>query len=184
MPDSAIQLHVPVSTNDHIQGSITAPIVLVQYGDYQCAYTRRANRSVKALQTMLGSRLCFVFRNFPLDALHPHALQAAEAAEAAAAQGKFWPMHACLFDHQRALDHASLLLYATMLGLDHVRFQRDLAERTALPRIAADVMSGDQSSVEGTPTFFINGLRHDGPYELAALQQGIRQAVAQLQLQR
>ncbi len=158
-------LVVPVSAQDHSQGSLTAPITLVQYGDYECPYTRQSTTAVRAIQAQLGEKLRFVFRNFPLIEIHPHALHAAEAAEAAAAQGKFWEMHDYIFHHQHTLEDADLPHFAEAIGLDHTQFQQDMHEHRQLDRLEADVEGGIQSGVEGTPTFFINGIRYDGSWQ-------------------
>jgi protein-disulfide isomerase len=174
MPHHA-HLIPPVSAQDHSQGSLTAPITLVQYGDYECPYTRQSTTIVRALQAQLGERLRFVFRNFPLIEIHPHALHAAEAAEAAAAQDKFWEMHDYIFHHQHTLEDTDLLRFAEAVGLNQAQFQQDMQARRYLSRIEADIESGDQSGVAGTPTFFINGVRYDASWEqetlLAALTQ-------------
>lgn len=170
------QLTVPVSERDHSQGSEQAAITLVQYGDYECPYTRRSNASVKELQEQLGDRLRFVFRNFPLVSIHPHALRAAIAAEAAAAQGKFWEMHDTLFEEQKTLEDADLTRFAEELGLDMELFRPEMAKRTYASRILEDVESGEQSGVEGTPTFFINGVRHNGSWDYETLLAAIEQA--------
>jgi protein-disulfide isomerase len=176
MPHHA-HLIPPVSAQDHSQGSLTAPLTLVQYGDYECPYTRQSTTIVRALQAQLGERLRFVFRNFPLIEIQPHALHAAEAAEAAAAQDKFWEMHDYIFHHQHTLEDADLLRFAEAVGLNQAQFQHDMQERHYLNRIEADLASGDQSGVAGTPTFFINGIRYDASWEqetlLAALTQSI-----------
>jgi protein-disulfide isomerase len=120
-----------------------------------------------------------VFRNFPLSTIHPDAQNAAEAAEAAGAQGKFWQMHDYLFEHQSRLDHDSLISYAADIGLDVPRLERDLETHAFAPRVREDFMSGVRSGVNGTPTFFINGLRHDGPWDLESLTGAILAAVHQ-----
>lgn len=158
-----------VSARDHAQGPADAPLTLVQYGDYECPYTRRSLPTIVALQRRLGDRLRFVYRNFPLTAIHPHALHAAEAAEAADAQGRFWPMHDALFAHQHELEDDQLVDHARAVGLDTERFARDMAAHAHHARIEADVESGLASGVQGTPTFFINGTRHAGPYDLETL---------------
>ena len=163
------RLTVPVSERDHIQGAIDAPMTLVEYGDYQCPYCGLAYPMVKEVQRTLADRLAFVFRHFPLVAVHPHALIAAEAAEAAGAQGRFWPMHDRLFEHQDALDPRSLIAHASALGLDVARFVEDLEAHRHLPRIRDDLESGSRSGVNGTPTFFVNGVRHEGAYDAESL---------------
>jgi protein-disulfide isomerase len=175
-----IHLVVPVSERDHRQGPDSAPVTLVQYGDYECPYTRRSTWVVQALQQELGERLRFVYRNLPLIEIHPHALHAALAAEAADAQGKFWQMHDYLFHHQHTLEDADLARFAEAVGLDMQQYARDMCEQRGLSRIEEDVESGDRSGVQGTPTFFINGVFYRGSWEhdalLAALQTAIRTA--------
>ena len=173
-----VHLAVPVSEQDHGQGPVTAPVTLVQYGDYECPYTRQSTTVVRALQPQLGARLRFVFRNFPLVQIHPHALHAAEAAEAAAAQGKFWEMHDYIFHHQHTLEDADLARFAEAVGLSHSQFLQDMNEHRHLRRIEADVESGERSGVEGTPTFFINGVRYDGSWEQETLLTALTQANA------
>src|ERR1700674_4560043 len=162
----------PVGQHDHISGPASAPVTLVEYGDYECPYCGEAYPIVKALQQRLGKRLRFVFRNFPLVNAHPHAQHAAEAAEAAGAQGKFWEMHDSLYEHQQALEDKSLIGYADELGLDVTRFTRELTEHHYAARVREDFLAGVRSGVNGTPSFFINGLRHDGSYDLESLLAG------------
>jgi protein-disulfide isomerase len=169
-------LTVPVGERDHIQGSLDAPVVMVEYGDYECSFCGAAHLVVKELQRQFGDELAFVFRNFPLVTVHPHALDAAEAAEAANAQGRFWPMHDRLFEHQHALEDESLVEHAVALGLDVERFVADLAEQRHLPRIREDLSSGARSGVNGTPTFFVNGIRHESGNDLASLSAAITAA--------
>jgi protein-disulfide isomerase len=167
------QLRSRVTEDDHLQGRRDAPVVLVEYGDYECPFCGKAYWEAKRLQEALGDQLCFVFRNFPLTQVHPHALQAAEAAEAAGAQGKFWEMHDMLFENQEALEMPSILSYAEALGLDLQQFTQDLEEHRFQERIQRDFMSGVRSGVNGTPTFFINGYRHNGAYTAEALLDAI-----------
>ena len=164
-----IHLGVPVSERDHSQGPATAAVTLVQYGDYECPYTRQSTSIVRAIQQQLGDKLRFVFRNFPLTEIHPHALHAAFAAEAAAAQGKFWQMHDYIFHHQHTLEDSDLEQFAEAVGLDMPQFARDMAERPYLSRIEEDLKSGIRSGVRGTPTFFINGVLYPGSWEQEAL---------------
>jgi protein-disulfide isomerase len=154
----------PVSARDHAAGPDNAPVTLVEYGDYECPYCGMAHPIVKQAQRELGSELRLVFRNFPLAEAHPHARAAAEAAEAAAAQGRFWEMHDMLFEHQDALEPEDLLAYAKSLGLDMQKFARDLADATYTKQVRDDFRSGVRSGVNGTPTFFMNGERHDGSW--------------------
>jgi protein-disulfide isomerase len=173
----ASKLTPQVSHRDHIQGAETASVTLVEYGDYECPYCGAAFPIVKAIQKRLGKRLRHVFRHFPLTNAHPHAASAAEAAEAAAAQGKFWEMHDTLYEHQDALEVEDLLEYATELGLDVARFGDDMGEHRHAARVREDFTSGVRSGVNGTPTFFINGVRHDGGYDLATLLASIEEAM-------
>jgi protein-disulfide isomerase len=164
-------LALPVGKRDHVRGTSDGAITLVEYGDYECPHCGRAYPAVKAIQQQLGDKLRFVFRNFPLTELHPHAELAAETAEAAATQGKFWEMHGALFEHQRALELEHIVGYATQLGLDAKQIVHDLERRVHLARVEEDFMSGARSGVHGTPTFFINGVRFEGDWntELAAV---------------
>jgi protein-disulfide isomerase len=154
---------------DHIQGPLDAAVTLVQYGDYECPYCGAAYPIIKEVQARMGERLRFVFRNFPITTSHPHAEQAAEAAEAAATQGKFWQMHDLLYENQRRLRDQDFRAYAEKLGLDVERFNKELAEHVHAERIHEDFLSGVRSGVNGTPTFYINGARHDGSYEIETL---------------
>ena len=169
-----LSLALPVSERDHSQGPATAAVTLVQYGDYECPYTRRSTWVVQAIQQELGDQLRFIYRNFPLTEIHPHALHAALAAEATAAQDKFWEMHDYIFHHQHTLEDVDLAEFAEAVGLDLQQYTRDLAERRTLARIEEDVKGGERSGVQGTPTFFINGVMYRGSWEhdalLAALQ--------------
>ena len=155
----------PVSAADHVAGPTDAPATLVEYGDYECPYCGEAYPIVKAAQKALGDRLRFVFRNLPLGQIHPHARQAAQAAEAAAAQGKFWEMHDLLFENQHALEEADLLRYAGMLKLDVERIARELKAQTFAKKVRDDFRSGIRSGANNTPTFFINGERYDGSWQ-------------------
>ncbi len=171
-------LALPVSQRDHIQGPETAAVTLVQYGDYECPYCGKAYPIVKEIQRRLGNRLRFVFRHFPLSHMHPHAEHAAEAAEAAAVQDKFWLMHDALYERQRALADAHLVQYAFDLSLDVATFKREMAEHAHANRVREDFLSGVRSGVSSTPTFFINGLRHDDSYDLETLLAAIEAAKA------
>lgn len=151
-----------ISKDDHIQGSTSALIELVEYGDYQCPYCRKAYHIVKRAQKELGNKLRFVFRNFPLTDLHPNALNAAIAAEAAGAQGKFWDMHDMIFDNQKFLDDSHLMQYAKIIGLDTDKFEHDFDKDQFYDKVKKDYKSGELNGVEGTPTFFINGRLFEG----------------------
>jgi len=159
----APRLEIPVTAErDHIEGPVNASLTLVEYGDYQCPYCGAAYPEVKKVQKELGSELRFVFRNFPLTNMHEYAMNAAETAEAASAQGKFWPMHDFLYEHQATLGDSSVALgYAKKLGLDTQRFEREVAQHMYQKRIKDDFMGGVRSGVNGTPTFYVNGVRHD-----------------------
>jgi protein-disulfide isomerase len=171
------KLAVPISEErDHVRGPRAAPVTLVEYGDYECPYCGQAYNVVKELEIRAGNLMRFVFRNFPLTTIHPHAERAAEAAEAAGAQGKFWEMHDLLFENQQALEDEDLLEYAALVGLDIPRFVREMREGRYLNRIREDFLSGARSGVNGTPTLFINGLRHDGPRDLPTLMAAIENA--------
>jgi len=159
------KLKFPVGKKDFISGSEKAKITLVEYGDYQCPYCGQAYPIVKKIQEKLGADLRFVFRNFPLAEMHPHAMNSAESAISAGEQGKFWQMHDSLYEHQNALDDKHLVQYAEELGLDTSKFKNDLQNHTHSSRIEEDFLSGVRSGVNGTPTFFINGIRHDGSFE-------------------
>jgi protein-disulfide isomerase len=170
-------LTIPVSVDrDHFQGPADASVTLVEYGDYQCPYCGAAYPIIKEVQERMGERLRFVFRNFPISTSHAHAEQAAEAAEAAAAQGQFWPMHDLLYENQQRLGDEDLHSYAETLGLDIELFDRELAEHVHAARVREDFMSGVRSGVNGTPTFYINGVRHDDSYDLETLLGALERA--------
>lgn len=170
------RLTLPVGARDHIEGPESAAVTLVEYGDYECPYCRSAFPIVKRLQSALGSGLRFVFRNFPLTKIHSHAQHAAEAAEASAAQGHFAEMHAVLFKNQHALTDSDLRDYAAGIGMDVQRFEQELSEHVYAARVREDFMSGLRSGVNGTPTFFINGMRHNGAWDLEFLLEAIQRA--------
>ena len=171
------RLTLPVSADrDHVQGTSAASVTLVEYGDYECPYCGEAYPIVKEVQERLGERLRFAFRNFPISTSHPHAEHAAEAAEAAAAQGRFWEMHDRLYENQRRLSDDDLHSYAQSLDLDADLFDKELTEHVHADRVHGDFMSGVRSGVNGTPTFFINGLRHDDSYELEILLSALQRA--------
>jgi Na+/H+ antiporter NhaA len=177
--DTIIDLAVPVDPDrDHIRGAADAPVTLVEYADFECPYCGRAESAVRELLAGYGD-LRYVWRHLPLTDVHPHAQLAAEAAEAAAAQGRFWEMHDLLLDHQGALEARDLVRYAAEAGLDFERFKRDMRDHVGQPKIAADVDSADLSGVSGTPTFFINGVRqHYEAYDLDTLEEAVRKARA------
>jgi protein-disulfide isomerase len=148
----------------------------VEYGDYECPYCGAAYPLIKEIQAQLGEQLRFVFRNFPITSSHAHAEQAAEAAEAASAQRRFWEMHDTLFENQRQLRLEHLRAYARALGLDLEQFDYALADNVYTQRVRDDFMSGVRSGVNGTPTFFINGERYDGAHDLDSLLAALRSA--------
>ena len=174
-------LTMPVTEDrDHIQGPAETAVTLVEYGDYECPYCGAAYPIVKEIQSRLGENLRFVFRNFPITTSHPHAEQAAETAESAAAQGRFWRMHDVLYENQARLRDPDLRGYAENLGLDLERFDRELVEHVHAARVREDFMSGVRSGVNGTPTFYINGVRHDDSYDAEVLLDALeRSAVEQ-----
>ncbi len=166
---------------DHIRGPEEAAVTLVEYADFECPYCGRAEPVIRELLAQFGSELRYVFRHLPLPEVHPHAQLAAEAAEAAATQGKFWEMHDLLFQHQDALTAKDLARYAAELGLDVERFTEKLNKRRYAPRVTRDVDSADESGVTGTPTFFANGRRHHGSFDLDSLTALVRSALVQQQ---
>ncbi len=163
------RLRTQIGPGDHVDGSPDAAIRMLEYGDYECPYCGRAYPEVERVREALRGRLLFAYRHFPLSQVHPHALLAAEAAESAGAQGRFWDMHGLLFENQDALEPHHLVGYAEALGLDVSRFSDDLEEHRFLDKVRRDFMSGARSGVNGTPTFFINGQRHDGAFDADAL---------------
>jgi protein-disulfide isomerase len=159
----------PVDAVDHVRGDPPGPVI-VEYGDYECPYARVAFREIERVQRRTGKAVRFVFRHFPLTDIHPHALAAAAAAEAAALQDQFWTMHALIFHRQNTLADDDLRRYAAKLGLDVVRFDRDRTGPAVLERVRRDVRSGAATGqVRGTPTLFIDGVVHRGSYKAAAL---------------
>jgi protein-disulfide isomerase len=174
---SGSKLTLPVGPRDHAQGPASAPATLVEYGDYECPYCGQAYPIVKAIQSRLGKRLRFVFRNFPLSEMHPHAVKAAEAAEAAGEQGKFWEMHDTLFENQDALELPDLIAYADRLRIDSKRVAAQLELHALAARVREDFMSGVRSGVNGTPTFFVNGARHDASWDEQRLVDAIEAAI-------
>ncbi len=171
----------PVNPLDHVQGNLEAPIVLVHYGDFECPYSGAAFAAVQEVQSQLGEQLCYVFRQFPLHDIHPHALTAAEAAEAAAAQDSFWPMYELLFLNQEALSGSALVRYAREASLDEAQFVEELRAHTHRENVMKSVASARQIGVRGTPTFFINGIFHgnrEGLWDVEALLEAIEEARA------
>ena len=161
---TAPELTPPVGAEDHLAGPEDAPVTLVEFGDYECPYCGMAHPVVKRAQQTLGNQLRFVFRNFPLAEAHPHARLAAQAAEAAGSQGKFWEMHDALFEHQDALEADDIVGYAKEIGLDVPRFLEELQAGAYAKRVRDDFRHGVRSGVNGTPTFFVNGFRYEGSW--------------------
>ena len=158
-------LKIAVSADDHVQGNIDAPVVLVEYGDYQCPHCGHAYPIVKRVQKHFGERLAFVFRNFPLNEIHPEADGAAEAAEFAGTKDRFWEMHDGIFENQEGLGGEMLVQLAESLKLPGTELIAALEAGEFTPRVKQDFLGGVRSGVNGTPTFFINGGRHDGGFE-------------------
>ena len=176
----APRLTLPVSSErDHVLGPETAAVNLVEYGDYECPFCGAAHGVTKQLVQEFGDDLRFVFRHFPLTQIHPHAALAAEAAEAAGAQGGFWRMHDLLFENQDRLSPQDVLVYARMLGLDLDRFMSDLRDHVHAPKVREDFRSGVRSGVNGTPTFFINGERYEGPHDFESMSAALNEAAPQ-----
>ena len=170
-------LAVPVSAVDHILGAAHAPVTIVEYGDFECPNCKQAAPAVKSLLARFTDRVRLVFRHFPLEEVHPHALNAALTAETARAQGKFWPMHDLLFDNQHHLKLKQLRGYAEKLELDMPRFDADMDDEVYLQRVREHIDGGKRSGVRATPTFFVNGTIRDVSFGLHALSDGIEAAL-------
>jgi protein-disulfide isomerase len=168
-------LRVPVSPEDHSVGPENAPITLIEYGDFECPHCARAFEVVHRLRDTLENDLRFVYRHFPVTQIHPHALEAARAAEAAGLQGRFWEMHALIFENQGRLEDRSLLAFAATLGLDIPRFIADRGVPKVQRKIERDMESGVRSGVNGTPTFFVNGVRYDGDWSYRSFLEDLAQ---------
>jgi len=171
-----MNLSVAVGKSDHAQGPENAPVTLVEYGDYQCPYCADMNPMIKAIAKAMGSQLRFVFRHMPLLEMHPYSQHAAEAAEAAGAQGKFWEMHDAILQRQSELGSDLLHQLAIKIKLDLEQFSEDLETRRYRPRVKRDFMGGMRSGVTGTPTFFINGKRYEGGLDHASLLSAVGRA--------
>ena len=171
-------LAVPVTPErDHVRGRLDAPLTMVEYGDYECPFCGMAYPVTEEIIDRLGDDLLFAYRHFPLSTVHPHAALAAEAAEAAGSQGRFWEMHGLLFADQQHLKPADLIARAEVLQLDVERFADDLRTNAHGAKVRSDFLSGVHSGVNGTPTFFINGRRHDGPADLPSLMASLQIAL-------
>ena len=170
---TATHLMDGVSPVDHVIGPEHAPVTVMEYGDFECPHCRRATGPVKQMLTRFDQRVRFVFRHFPLEQVHPHALRAAEASECAAAQGSFWSMHDLLFEHQQHLEPEHLRNHARALGLDMARFTAEMDDEIYLQRVREHQQGGTASGVRGTPTFFVNGHPVDLTAGLDALNRAI-----------
>jgi protein-disulfide isomerase len=177
-------LSVPINSADHVQGNLQAPATLVEYGDYECPACGLAFPIVKAVQKHFGKQLCFVFRHFPLTQVHPHAESAAETAEFAGAHDRFWEMHDGLFENQTSLGVPLYLALAKALGLSERVLVEALEDGTFRPKVRSDFMGGLRSGVNATPTFFINGRRHDGAYGFHDLIAAIEAQLVQTEVAR
>ena len=172
------ELSPSVNAADHALGPESAPVTLVEYGDFECPYCKQAAPAVKLLLARFGDRVRFIYRHFPIEEIHPHARRAAEAAECAGAQGKFWEMHDLLFSNQSRLQEQYLRDYARGLQLDLDRFIVDMRDDIYLPRVREHQRSGSESGVRSTPGFFINGRIHDASFSLHSLTEAIEAALA------
>ena len=167
-------LRTPITKSDHVRGPESAPITLVEYGDYECPHCALAHPIVDRVQVYFSGRMRFVFRHFPMTEVHPHAEIAAESAEFAGAAGLFWDMHDALFANQSRLSLPTIFLIAEQLGLTETALRNALETGQYRNKVRSDFMGGIRSGVNGTPTFFINGVRHDGSYDYASLVAGIQ----------
>jgi formate-nitrite transporter family protein len=170
------QLLLPIQPEDHVEGSPHAQYTLVEYGDYECPACGSLFLTIRQLHAQFGGEVRLVFRHYPLSGAHPHAEQAAEAAEAAAVQDRFWEMHDLLFEHQNALRPKDLYKYAEQLGLDSKRFRSELKDRTYEDRVREDFRRGVANGVYGTPGLFINGIRHNGGLDLESILAKLKEA--------
>lgn len=171
------QLRIPVTSLDHRLGNEDASVTLVEYGDYECPHCGAAQGIVARILAQYGANIRMVFRHFPLVEVHPMAVTAAEAAEFAGAHGVFWPMHQSIFANQQRLSVSLLVALAAQLKLSPVALRDAIASHTYAAKVQADFLGGVRSGVNGTPTFFVNGIRHDSPYGYADLPSAIDQAV-------
>ena len=174
------QLKYPVNNDDHIFGNSNAILELVEYGDYECPHCGHAYPIVKDIQQKFRNDLKFVFRNFPLSEIHPHSFLASLASEAAAQQGKFWEMHDIIFENQKTLEPDNIFLFAKKLSLDMGRFKNDIRQPQLIDKVNNDFEGGLRSGVNGTPTFFINGIRYDGEWEGMGLLRYLQQQLVRV----
>lgn len=170
------ELSVPVSAGEHLLGAAHAAVTVVEYGDFECPNCKQAAPAVKLLLRRFAGRVRLVYRHFPLEEVHPHALHAALAAEGAAGQGQFWPMHDLLFDNQTHLKPPQLRGYAERLELDLVRYDAEMGDEVYLQRVREHIESGARSGVRSTPTFFVNGKLQDVSFGLQSLAQAVERA--------
>jgi protein-disulfide isomerase len=177
MNDHPFQLTPAVQNFDHMQGPQHAAVTVVEYGDFECPNCKQAAPAVKLLLERFEERVCYVWRHFPLAEVHPHALMAAQAAEAAAGQQQFWPMHDLLFENQTHLKAQHLKSYAERLGLDMARYTAEMDDEIYLQRVRENIESGKHSGVRATPTFFVNGRIHDVSFGLRALFDAVEEAL-------
>jgi protein-disulfide isomerase len=177
MSDHPFQLSTPVESFDHMRGARHAPVVVVEYGDFECPNCKQAAPAVKLLLERFEERVCYVWRHFPLTDVHPHALMAAQAAEAAGGQKQFWPMHDLLFENQTHLDAHHLHGYAERLGIDMARYTAEMDDEIYLQRVREHIEGGRQSGVRATPTFFVNGRICDVSFGLRALFDVVEEAL-------
>jgi protein-disulfide isomerase len=176
-----IDLAIPVSAVDHALGAAHSPVTVVEYGDFECPTCKQAAPAVKVMLERFGNHVRFVFRHFPVEAAHPHAMHAAQAAEAAGGQDKFWQMHDLLFENQRHLKVANLREYAQRLELDMPRFIAELDDEIYLQRVREHIQGGVQSHVRGTPTFYINGVIQDVSFGMHALIDGVQAEIRRVE---
>jgi protein-disulfide isomerase len=167
------KLKPPVSADDHIRGALDAPVILVEYGDFQCPHCGAAYPIVKEIEHEFQGKMSLVFRQFPLSEVHPYAQVAAVASEAAGRQNKFWEMHALIFEYQSRLSPATLLHHAKTLGLDMGRYEKDIQDPALFEKVESDFESGIKSGVNGTPSFFINGVKYNHDYDLDSISRAI-----------
>jgi protein-disulfide isomerase len=176
-PEDILDLSDDVDpARDHVRGPDDAPVTLLEYGDFECPYCGQAEAVIRELLASHGDEVRYVWRHLPLNDVHPTAQLASEAAEAAAAQGRFWEMHDLLLEHPGELGQSDLEAYAGQLGLDVERMTDELRRREYASRVSEDVASADESGVSGTPTFFVNGRRHYGAYDIATLTETVKAA--------
>jgi protein-disulfide isomerase len=176
-PHQTFDLALPVSAVDHVLGPAHAPVTIVEYGDFECPNCKQAAPAVKSLVAHYANRIRVVYRHFPLEEVHPHAIHAALAAEAAGGQGKFWQMHDLLFDNQSHLKLQQLRGYAEKIELDMARYDADMDDEVYLQRVREHIESGNRSGVRATPTFFINGILQDVSFGLHMLSDGVAAAL-------